>query len=260
MAVSNRLQQMGIQQWRLKAGQHDVASAVIAENTTASAEIETPLSSSATEALQAPTDPPASLAAPQPAPVVLPPEPSDPLADMGWQDLQALIDGNQHCPSCGECRSILGSGNLTADWVFISDAPTQKELDGQEIFVGRAGQLFDAIMASLGLARDEVYSSSVFKCAAGDDLSVTPQCKQIVHRQIALIQPKVVVTLGEFAAQAIIRANEDLNVLRNAEQKCHQSKVTIVPTYSLNEMLNEPGLKALVWQDLKRCLGILRSQ
>lgn len=247
----NRLEQLGIQQWRLKASfQSDVVDeshGLVDEPAALAIDL---MSDSPIEPLEVKTQ--------ESKPLPSDPEPNS-LASMGWQDLQELIDHTRHCPSCGVNESLLGCGNLEADWMFVVDSPSSREIEAQELFVGRAGQLFDAVLSSVGLQRAEIYSSSVFKCAIGDDLSASPQCNEIVHRQISLLQPKVVVTFGEFSAQAVIRANESLDILRASPQQCFQSKVTIVPTYSPNQMLSDASLKSHVWQDLKRCLQVLAS-
>lgn len=246
MTGSRRLQQMGIQSWRLKYGANHSCDSL---NLSAEPAIESIPSteSEPQESLESVQS--TNLTSVQSAPE---------LSNMGWQALAELIQDDRNCPSCSAQSSLLGSGSLDADWMFIADAPVDREISAQELFVGRAGQLFDAILASIGLTKGEVYCTTVFKCMVGNDLSVTPQCKQVVHRQIALLKPKVVVTLGEFAAQSIVRANEPLDELRTVQQQCYQSKVAIVPTYSLSETLNDSGLKAHVWQDLKRCLKILK--
>ena len=91
---------------------------------------------------------------------------------------------------------------------------------------------------------------------ASEDLSQSPNCDKILHRQIELIQPDVVIAFGEFAAQSVIKANESLEILRTTEQTCFRTKVPIVPTYTPSQMLDEPSLKAAVWQDMKRCISI----
>jgi len=178
---------------------------------------------------------------------------------LDWPGLHALIEGYENCPSCGPHNAYLGGGDTDADWMFVSDAPNSREIQEQTLFTGRAGQLFDAILLALRLDRSKVYSTSVFKCAPTDDLSLTPQCDMIVQRQIDLVAPRVVVTLGEFAAQAVIKANEPLDTLRVKSQRCFRTNVAIVPTYSLTEMLDQPDLKAFVWADLKKCLTLIEK-
>ncbi|MBL4672925.1 MAG: hypothetical protein JKX81_11755 [Arenicella sp.] len=180
----------------------------------------------------------------------------NPMATLDWQGLQRLIDDQSQCQSCGSANSILGSGDPKADWLFVTDAPTTMDLESQQLFSGRAGQLYEAMLLAVGLTRDSVYTTSVFKCATSDDISVIPSCEKLLQRQIELIQPKIVVTFGEFAAQSVVKSNEGLESLRSQELRCYQTQVRIVVSYSPLQLLDQPNLKAGAWQDLKKCLVI----
>jgi DNA polymerase len=179
-----------------------------------------------------------------------------PMAALDWQGLQRLIDDQSQCQSCGSANSILGSGDPKADWLFVTDAPTSMDLESQQMFSGRAGQLYEAMLLAVGLTRDSVYTTSVFKCATSDDISIIPSCEKLLQRQIELVQPKVIVAFGEFAAQSVVKSNEGLESLRSQELRCYQTKVRIVVSYSPWQLLDQPSLKAGAWQDLKKCLAI----
>lgn len=288
----NTLKQMGIQQWRLKNSRAEAPASEVGapQNTSAEPKAELAVEQDLNGAVSLvladnPADSPAKSPADQnqsqlaskpvaaaqifpqaqPAPaeevVVAEQDQSShsELQRLDWQGLQALIDSNDNCPSCGSQNSLLGSGDANANWMFVVDAPTSREVSEQTLFVGRAGDLFDAMLRALGLKRTDVYTSSVFKCAPTEDLSATPQCNELVHRQIELVDPQVIVTFGEFAAQAVIKANENLELLRLNQQRCVRTAVTIVPTYSPVQMLNDLSLKALVWEDLKKAMAIVGS-
>lgn len=175
---------------------------------------------------------------------------------IGWNGLHDRIKTNEHCPSCGWGNAFLGSGNEQADWLFIVDAPNMRDVDAKSMFSGRAGQLFDAMLSAAGLYREQVYATSVFKCAPTDDLSITPQCDSIVRQQIKLVEPKIIITFGEFAAQAVTKSNVALKNLRSKEHYLVGSNTPIIPTYSPAQMLDDTSLKAFVWQDLKKALRI----
>lgn len=223
-----------------------------------------PVGVSATTALSAPE------AAAMPVPIAMPANASDPRPAIGaataeqpmesldWQGLQALIDGQDYCHTCGSANSNLGVGDPNADWLFVSDAPSRSDLAQHQMFSGRAGQLYEAMLLAVGLDRAVVYTTSVFKCVASDDLSVIPNCDKLLQRQIELLKPKVIVTFGEFAAQSVVKSNESLEKLRSQDLSCHISKVPIVASYSPIQLLDEPSLKAGAWQDLKKCLAITR--
>ncbi len=174
-----------------------------------------------------------------------------------WRALQTIINDDQHCPSCGQGRSVLGFGDALADWVFISDAPTSNELMAQKIHVERAGQLYEAILSACGLNREAVYTTTVFKCVPPEDLSLSPVCEKLIHRQLTLIQPKVVVTFGEFSTQAVLKSNYSLTELM--QQQHHYAIVgtspcRVIPSESPQKILSDPTLKATLWQSLKQVL------
>lgn len=283
------LKEMGVQQWRLRSAANtveietappeplneptaekigqgiarpDVAKPHIVEPRIAEGSIERSdvVDSSKADTPHVNTQP---VAAPLPlTPVSATPKPKapavtqDPISELDWQGLQGLVDGQSQCVSCGVGKSLLGAGDPNASWLFVIDAPHSQDVMSQQLLNARAGQLFDAMLSAIGLERGSVYMTSVFKCVASGDLSQTPNCDKILHRQIELVQPQVVVALGEFAAQSAIKANESLDVLRASAQHCFRTKVPIVPTYTPAQMLEEPTLKAAVWEDLKRCLEI----
>ncbi len=177
------------------------------------------------------------------------------LAELDWRTLQLRISNQQACPSCGQGHSILGGGDVLADWVFISDAPTSSEIQANQLFLKRAGQLYEAILHASGLSREQVYTTTVFKCAPPDDLSVSPQCNKLIHRQIELVQPKVIVTLGELSAQSVLRANETLETLQSREHRYHASDCRVIPSHSLQQLLAEPVLKGVLWKQLQSVLS-----
>ena len=283
------LNEMGIQQWRLRHTANTsessaampelptVNEALLASEPTASVQthiaqksevISSPagevnsIPSSEVLAAEPSLEKPIQPQANQSEPVQVQPLPAsmktvqDPLADLDWQGLQSLVDGQSQCQSCGVERSLLGAGDPNANWLFVVDAPHNQDIISQQFLNSRAGQLFDAILSAVGLERRSIYMTSVFKCVASDDLNQAPNCDKILHRQIELIQPEVVIALGEFTAQSVIKANESLDILRQSEQSCFRTKVPIVPTFTPSQMLEEPALKAAVWRDLKLCLAI----
>lgn len=177
------------------------------------------------------------------------------LANASWQELAGLLVSDSSCQSCARTNPVLGDGNLEAKWVFVFDAPSAKDVSHQQLLSGRTGQLFDAILDAIGLNREVIYLTSVFKCPPVEDVSLTAQCGSIVHRQLQLIKPTVVIALGEFASQTVLRANENLMRLRSEGLRNINDGTLVAATYSLSEMLESPELKASVWQDLKKCLA-----
>ena len=178
-----------------------------------------------------------------------------PIPDSDWRSLQAKISSSEHCPSCSPTRSTLGFGDVLADWMFIADAPTSAELEVQQLFTGRASQLYDAILIACGLRRSDVYSTTIFKCAAPEDISIRPQCDRLIHTQITLVKPKIIVAFGEFAAQAVLQSNEPMEVLLRGKHYYAGGVALVIPSYSPQELLADPRLKATLWKELKMALS-----
>ena len=172
-------------------------------------------------------------------------------------DLATLQDQNTHCELCRNGGSLFGQGNPHADWMFVAYQPNQRELEAGQFFAGRAGQLYEAMLQALGLTRDDVYTSSIYKCAANTQARYQAQCHVLLPREVALVAPKVMVVLGETAAQSLIKSNESLSVLRGARQSCAHSRVPVIASYSPAQMLDDAQLKAKVWQDLKQARAIV---
>lgn len=238
------LEQMGIQQWRLRQSIELNADIVIEP----SPQVVTAKDDIAAEIIHEQVSAAVNL---------MPDKPKE----FDWSGLMKVLNDQQTCPSCAQSKPILGDGNPSADWMFVFDSPSSRDIDQQQLLTGRAGQLFDAILLALSLDRQKVYLSSVFKCPPAEDLSTAmPQCADLLKHQILLVKPKVVIALGEFVSQALIKANDGLDQLRQKPQKHFDQAIAIVPTYTLMQMLESPALKADVWNDLKAALRIVANQ
>ncbi len=267
------LQKMGIQEWHVQHGALDRSSTELSE-TVAEADMQKSVDSELTAAVdinrQIDTDAVeispniADIGAAAADSYGLPEIPevkpnSHPLADLDMQGLQDWVYNSANCSSCNPSNSMLGQGSVQADWMFIIDAPNSRELQAQQFFAGRAGKLFEAMLLPLGMEREDVYVSSIFKCAPTDDLTLSPSCDDVLQRQIELVSPKVIVAFGEFVAQSLIKANDSIDVLRQSEQRCISSNSIVIPTFSPAQMLDDASLKAHVWQDLKKAIGCIES-
>lgn len=212
---------------------------------------------------------PAQAPAQAPAAVAIAPLPAG-LASMDWAALQAAAND---CKSCGLCTGrhhSLFANRPVADgqrvpWLIVGDAPTQAEDLAGQAFVGDEGQLLDAMLQALGLSRSgadsPVVLTSAVKChppanrnPAAEEIA---QCQAYLKRQIALLQPRVVLALGRFAAQALLhdslgeQATQPLGKLRGQVHAAHGTRVVVSyhPTY----LLRSPSEKAKAWADL--CLA-----
>jgi uracil-DNA glycosylase len=178
--------------------------------------------------------------------------------------LQAIRDDLGDCTRCklhtlGRTQIVFGVGNPAADLMFVGEAPGADEDIQGEPFVGRAGQLLTKIIEAIGMKREDVYIANVIKCRPpgnrnpeADELG---QCEQFMLQQVDTIKPKVIVALGKFAAQALLKTNDPITRLRGREYKYRDA--ILMPTYHPAYLLRTPSAKREVWQDMKRVREIL---
>ncbi len=163
-----------------------------------------------------------------------------------------------NCTRCDLCRTrlnvVFGSGNPKADLVFIGEAPGEDEDIKALPFVGRAGQLLTKIIEAMGLDRSSVYIANILKCRPPHNRAPLPTeilaCEENVKRQIEIINPKVICTLGKFASQTLLKTQIPITALRGKFQDYNGIKV--MPTFHPAYLLRNPGDKKLVWEDMKK--------
>jgi len=169
--------------------------------------------------------------------------------------LQALV---KNCTACDLSKSrnntVFGSGNPEADWMFVGEAPGANEDRQGEAFVGRAGKLLDSMLFALGLGRDDVFIANVLKCRPPSNRDPMGEevrrCEPYLHRQIDLVQPKVIVAMGRFAAQALLRSTDSIGAMRGGKHSYLETGIPLIVTYHPAYLLRTPDQKAKVWQDL----------
>lgn len=199
-----------------------------------------------------------SLATPGSAPV------ADEVALLDWPELEARVRG---CTACSELadqrtQTVFGVGDRRARWLFVGEAPGAEEDRRGEPFVGRAGQLLDNMLAALGLdRRQDVFIANVLKCRPPNNRDPSPEeslaCRGFLDRQIALVQPEVIVALGRVPAQQLLDTDQPLGRMRGSLHRYHE--VPLVVTYHPAYLLRKPQDKASAWQDLLRARGCLAS-
>src|SRR5439155_11107059 len=180
--------------------------------------------------------------------------------------LVAVRTGIGDCTRCklhqmGRRQIVFGVGNPEADLMFVGEAPGQEE-DNQGIpFVGRAGQLLTKIIEAIGLQRDDVYIANVIKCRPpgnrNPEQDEVDTCEPFLFQQIDAIRPKVIVALGKFAAQALLRTLEPISRLRGRVYDYRGAK--LVPTFHPAYLLRNPASKREVWEDMKVVMALLQS-
>jgi DNA polymerase len=206
---------------------------------------------------QVPENPP-DLANPVPALVAA----ADP-AHLEWPELAQHVGA---CRACGLCQqrkqAVLGVGDRQADWLFVGEGPGAEEDVQGEPFVGQAGKLLDNMLAALDLKRDhKVYIANAVKCRPPGNR--TPEaaemaaCRPYLARQIALIQPKIIVLLGKAAAYAVLHEDKTLAAMRG--QHFAYQGIPVVVTYHPSYLLRNLPDKAKAWEDLLRARQILRA-
>ncbi|HEX5538549.1 MAG TPA: uracil-DNA glycosylase [Methylophilaceae bacterium] len=173
---------------------------------------------------------------------------------MAWPALQQAVE---HCPACNLCKTrtktVFGVGDQDADWLFVGEAPGAEEDRKGEPFVGQAGKLLDNMLAAIGLKRgDNVYIANVLKCRPPDNRDPhgeeVMQCDPYLKRQVDLIQPKLIVALGKFAAQSLLNSKSSIGAMRGTLHD--YNGVPVIVTYHPAYLLRSPAEKAKAWEDL----------
>ena len=169
------------------------------------------------------------------------------------------------CTRCrlhtGRTNLVFGVGSVNARLMFVGEGPGADE-DAQGVpFVGRAGQLLTDIIKAMGLQRDDVYIANVVKCRPPGNRNPEPDeiepCEPFLMRQMDVIKPAVVVALGKFAAQTLLKTTEPISRLRGEFRQVGNYRV--MPTFHPSYLLRNPSAKREVWQDMKRVMGVLRE-
>ena len=170
-------------------------------------------------------------------------------------------------PDCSRCKLhtlgrkqvVFGVGNPDADLMFVGEAPGADEDIQGEPFVGRAGQLLTKIIEAINLRREDVYIANVIKCRPPQNRNPEPdevdQCEPFLFRQIDAIKPKVIVALGKFAAQSLLKTTEPITRIRGREYRYRDA--ILMPTYHPAYLLRNPSSKREVWEDMKRVRDLL---
>ncbi len=185
------------------------------------------------------------------------------IAGLAWEQLPGAIES---CEACalrrGRRHSVPGVGPQHARWLFVGEGPGAEEDARGEPFVGAAGQLLDSMLAALGLQRDQVYIANVVKCRPPANRTPEPAecaaCLPFLERQIALLQPAIIVALGRVAAQALLTSEMNVGSLRG---RVHQRQGTpLVVTYHPAYLLRNQPEKARAWADLCLAQRVMAGQ
>ena len=205
-------------------------------------------------------------AAPSAAPVDASPALSVPATDQ-VADWQTLRDQVKQCRKCGlraGCtQTVFGAGDEQADVLVIGEAPGADEDRQGEPFVGRAGQLLNAMLLAMGFKREAVFIANIVKCRPPNNRDPKPEealsCEPYLLRQIELIRPKLILSVGRISAQNLLKCEIAVGKLRGRIHAFGERRIPLVVTYHPAYLLRSPEQKGKAWQDLQLALSVLRE-
>lgn len=172
-------------------------------------------------------------------------------------------------PACTRCKLhtlgrqqiVFGVGNPEAQLMFVGEAPGADEDEQGVPFVGRAGQLLTKIIEAIGMKREDVYIANVIKCRPPQNRNPEPDevemCEPFLFQQIDAIKPKVIVALGKFGAQTLLRTQDPISKLRGRLFDFRGAK--LIPTFHPAYLLRNPPAKREVWEDMKKVRQLLND-
>jgi len=180
---------------------------------------------------------------------------------LDWPELRARVLACTACPlHATRIQAVFGVGNPQAELMIVGEAPGADEDRQGEPFVGRAGQLLNAMLRAIGLAREQVYIANILKCRPPGNRDPLPEevlcCRAYLLRQIELVQPRLILAAGRVAAQNLLNSSENVGRLRAREHRLGDTPLLV--TYHPAYLLRSPEEKAKAWQDLQRLARMLR--
>ncbi len=181
-----------------------------------------------------------------------------------WSALAAEVRACTHCElHRSRIQTVFGVGNEEADLLIVGEAPGAEEDRRGEPFVGRAGQLLDAMLGAIELSRDKVYIANILKCRPPHNrdpkTAEATACTPYLERQIRLLQPKVILALGRIAAQWLLQSDAPIGRLRGQRLGFGDPETPLVASYHPAYLLRSPAAKANAWEDLRLVRRILRT-
>lgn len=185
-------------------------------------------------------------------------------AVVDWQKISTLDMASlqMEVRACQACelhktrkQTVFGTGHNKADWLIIGEAPGADEDRQGEPFVGRAGQLLTQMLRAIGLAREEVFIANILKCRPPNNrdpkIEEVQACQSYLHRQIELLEPKIILALGRIAAHSLLNSATPIGKMRGKLYHLEKYNIPLVVTYHPAYLLRSPKEKRKVWEDLK---------
>ena len=260
------LEVMGLRVWSAPAAAEPaVLAAAVADEAVPSAPAASPPAHEDATALTPPVSRrPTPAAQPIAAPVAAPGAVN--AAGLDWPALRAAVASCTACAlSDSRTQTVFGTGHPQAHWMIIGEAPGEAEDLSGEPFVGRSGQLLDNMLRAIGLSRHagdtpdparQVFIANTLKCRPPRNRNPLPdelaRCEGFLIRQIELVRPKIILAMGSFAVQSLLRSSAPVGQLRGRVH--HYQGVPLIVTYHPAYLLRQLSEKARAWDDL--CLAL----
>lgn len=180
-------------------------------------------------------------------------------------ELELLQKKAEACQACALAKTrthvVFGTGNPQAEWMIIGEAPGFYEDQQGEPFVGKAGQLLNAMIASQGKQRSDLYIANVLKCRPPDNRDPLPeestQCTPFLQQQIQLVSPKAILALGRYAAQFLLKTEQSIGSLRGKTHYYGEQRIPVIVSYHPAYLLRNPIDKAKALADWLRIKHLL---
>jgi len=187
------------------------------------------------------------------------------IASLDWEALEARVAACTRCDlHKSRTQTVFGVGSREARWLIIGEAPGAEEDRQGEPFVGRAGQLLNEMLLAIGLKREEVYIANILKCRPPNNRDPRPEevasCEPYLKRQVALLQPDIILAVGRIAAQNLLKTDTRIGAMRGHLYSYGETGIPVVVTYHPAYLLRSPKEKRKVWEDLKFALRIFRQR
>ena len=187
-----------------------------------------------------------------------------PVANLDWPALAERVANCRDCALCdSRTKTVFGVGDKQASLMIIGEAPGAEEDRQGEPFVGSAGHMLSAMLQAIGLQTEQVYLANVLKCRPPDNrdphVDEAAACRDYLNRQIALIQPKLILSVGAVSARHLLQTDESVGRLRGKIHAHPASGTPLMVTYHPAYLLRSPAEKAKSWQDLQQVWQKLRE-
>lgn len=188
---------------------------------------------------------------------------SDNMAKNTDKKSQLLVLEKEKINDCKKCRLcekrnniVFGRGNADSHLVFVGEGPGEREdIEGLP-FVGKAGQLLDKMVSAMGYERDEVYICNVVKCRPPENRDPLPDeikaCEPFLIEQLSIIKPKVIIGLGRYACQTLLKTEVTMGKMRGVWHE--YEGIPFMPTFHPAYLLRNPPAKKEVWEDLQKVM------